>query len=370
MGIKDLFKNIQIYAPNAISIKKLENYKNSITAIDSDSLLYRFVDENETVSLNSFINFAITYLKYGIIPVFVFDGKPPISKQETTFKRKEKKEQSIQRKQELTEELEKIKTNSSSILASEKESEIIDKIYKESKNNPNVTYEYRVNCKKMLISLGLPVINTSCEAEAYCVKMLTTGMADYIYGNDSDIIAYTVSQFIKRPELLHIEKHFKIFTDRKDLGYKYAEFQEYDINKILTSFELSPEQFLKFCVLSGTDYNPGKRMDDLFTIIKTKNIEFDVASTICYNTFINPDETLKIGSEEISTDLQIIEDRAITTFTVKRPSIRSLTDVDIEELKIFKKSGINILGMLMSLHEYGEKYNQSLDYTDIISKLT
>ncbi len=368
MGIRDLFKNIQIYAPSAISTKKLENYKGSIICIDSESLLYRFIDENESVSLNSFIKFTITYLNYGIIPVFVFDGKPPMSKQETTVKRREKKEQSIQRKQELTEELEKIKTTSPYILASEKESEIIDKIYKETRNNPIVAYEYRVNCKKMLASLGLPVINTSCEAEAYCVKMLVTGMVDYIYGNDSDIIAYTVAQFIKRPELLHIDRHFKIFTDKKDSVYKYIEFQEYNINKILMCFEMNSEQFLKFCILSGTDYNSSKRVDDLFSIVKTKDIEFDIASTICYNTFINPDETLKIGSEEISTDLQIVKDRAITTFTVKRPSIS--LNIDTEELKKFKNSGINILGILMTLHEYGEKYNQSLDYTDIIGKIT
>lgn len=368
MGIKDLFKNIQNYAPSAISTKKLENYKGSIIAIDSESLLYRFIDENESASLNSFIKFAITYLNHGIIPVFVFDGKPPMSKQETTVKRREKKEQSIQRKQELTQELEKIKTTSPCILASEKESEIIDKIYKESRNNPIVTYEYRVNCKKMLTSLGLPVINTSCEAEAYCVKMLVTGMTDYIYGNDSDIIAYIVAQFIKRPELLHIDRHFKIFTEKKD-PYKYSgEFQEYDINMVLTCFELSPEQFLKFCILSGTDYNSCKRMDDLFSIVKTKDIEFNKSELDSYNTFINPDETLKIGSEEISTDLQIVKDRAITTFIVKRPSIN--LNIDIEELKRFKNSGINILGMLMTLHEYGEKYNQSLDYTDIIGKMT
>ncbi len=60
MGIKDLFKNIQNYAPSAISTKKLENYKGSIIAIDSESLLYRFIDENESASLNSFIKFAIT----------------------------------------------------------------------------------------------------------------------------------------------------------------------------------------------------------------------------------------------------------------------------------------------------------------------
>jgi 5'-3' exonuclease len=363
----------------------LELYKDTTIAIDAEALLYKFVYESADdplyrISLGRFIKFIITYLNNNILPVFVFDGKPPEIKHSITVKRREKREQSKLRKQELTEQLDNKIKSSVSILATKEESELIDKINKEDRNNPNVSYEYRIMCKKLLTNLGIPIINTCCEAEVYCVKMLTTGMVDYIYSNDSDIIAYIVAQFIKRPELIHIEQHFKVIMDNREQSkYRISEFIEYDVHKILKMFGMGPEQFLMFCSMSGNDYGVNStsfsppfytRKMTAFEYAKqydTSNFsELDDTYIKCYNQFLNPDDSIKGEELKLKTDIYISKYAAVTTITVSRPTLNFLTEENIAELNIMSKN-LNIISIILALDAYSSKNLLAYDYASVIA---
>ena len=89
MGIKNLLKLINMY-PDLIEEKEIEDFKNKKIAIDISILLYQFVISvrntgsdltNKKGELTSHIlglfNKTIRLLENNIIPVFVFDGKPP-----------------------------------------------------------------------------------------------------------------------------------------------------------------------------------------------------------------------------------------------------------------------------------------------------
>ena len=93
MGVKKLFKLLKKNAPNSIKEKFIEDYYGKKVAVDVYQVLYQFMiaikskDSNKKYFINNngqdnshlHIIFykTISYLKNGILPVYVFDGKPP-----------------------------------------------------------------------------------------------------------------------------------------------------------------------------------------------------------------------------------------------------------------------------------------------------
>jgi flap endonuclease-1 len=103
MGIKGLNKVIRKLAPHIIREKHIGNYVNSRIAIDSSILIYKYrygkaaygetglSKDSDNSHVLGFIQKACFYLRRGIVPVFVFDGKPPNEKQNILDKRSNQK---------------------------------------------------------------------------------------------------------------------------------------------------------------------------------------------------------------------------------------------------------------------------------------
>ena len=101
MGIKNLQKLIQDYAPNAINKTVSKNYVDKIIAIDTSILVYQYViairnngvdlktsKDKVTSHIHGIISKALNLLELKIKPIFVFDGKPPDLKSYTLKNRK------------------------------------------------------------------------------------------------------------------------------------------------------------------------------------------------------------------------------------------------------------------------------------------
>lgn len=93
MGIKNLKGFIKKNAPGAFSEINIKKLSGSTICIDSSILLYKFryMYNSDNFHILGFLNKVIELLSYRIIPVFVFDGKPPEAKRETLIKRTESK---------------------------------------------------------------------------------------------------------------------------------------------------------------------------------------------------------------------------------------------------------------------------------------
>ena len=93
MGIKNLKGFIKKNAPGAFSEINIKKLSGSTICIDSSILLYKFryMYNSDNFHILGFLNKVIELLSYKIIPVFVFDGKPPEAKRETLIKRTETK---------------------------------------------------------------------------------------------------------------------------------------------------------------------------------------------------------------------------------------------------------------------------------------
>jgi hypothetical protein len=91
MGIKQLNHFLmENCTPKAIYKTSLKQFANKTVVIDTSIYLYKFA-EKSTVAENMYLMISV-FRQYNIVPVFVFDGKPPAEKKALLIKRKVEKD--------------------------------------------------------------------------------------------------------------------------------------------------------------------------------------------------------------------------------------------------------------------------------------
>ena len=215
MGIKNLTTIIRHNAPNGINKIHLSEYRGKIIAIDTSIYLYKYIYNGNC--LDGFVKQILRLFRNKIIPLYVFDGKPPEEKKEILNDRKQKRDQLILKKEELEEILEKIEkiennkkdisiikqTLSNDIIEEpldteiSKESlytemskeEIETEIKKINKRIIKVSYIDIENCKKLFNLFGVPYIVSDGEAEDLCSQLCSNGYVHGCMSEDTDILA-------------------------------------------------------------------------------------------------------------------------------------------------------------------------------------
>jgi flap endonuclease-1 len=91
MGIRHLNKFLRTNCPNSIACINMKEISGKKIAIDVSIYLYKFAADNTLIE-NMYLMLSI-FRYYQIIPVFVFDGKPPDEKKQVLEKRKSDKVQ-------------------------------------------------------------------------------------------------------------------------------------------------------------------------------------------------------------------------------------------------------------------------------------
>jgi flap endonuclease-1 len=99
MGIKYLNKYLQANCSKSIKQISLNDLRDKKIVIDTSIYLYRFLGENAL--LENFYLMISIFREYNIIPLFVFDGKPPKEKTELLEKRKNDKKEAELKYKEL-----------------------------------------------------------------------------------------------------------------------------------------------------------------------------------------------------------------------------------------------------------------------------
>ena len=232
MGIKNLRKFLDKYAPTCSTIKKYEDYKNKTIAIDTSLVIYKYIsamrntgkdltnkDGNVTSHLHGILYLINKLLSCKITPIFVFDGKPPDLKKDTLLKRKEIKKNA---EDKLLEEDLTIKQKITLFMQSTK-----------------ISPEIIKDTKLMLDVLGIPYVNSPEEADAQMVCLLQNNMADAVATEDMDLLTFGADKVLKN--------FFSIKEDK---------IIEIDRKKMLTLLKLTTEQFTDLSILLGCDYLP------------------------------------------------------------------------------------------------------------------
>ncbi|CAL5329962.1 unnamed protein product [Camellia sinensis] len=235
MGIKGLTKLLADKAPNAMKEQKFESYSGRKIAIDASMSIYQFLIvvgrngtemlTNESGEVTSHLQgmFArtIRLLEAGLKPVYVFDGKPPHLKKQELVKRHSKRA-------DATEDLNK------ALVTGDKE-----QIEKFSKRTVKVTKKHNEDCKKLLRLMGVPVIEAPSEAEAQCAALCKSGKVYAVASEDMDSLTFGAPRFLR-----HL----------MDPSSKKVPVMEFEVSKVLEELNLTMDQFIDLCILSGCDY--------------------------------------------------------------------------------------------------------------------
>ncbi|KAL6517850.1 Elongation of fatty acids protein 2 [Orobanche minor] len=235
MGIKGLTKLLADNAPKAMKEQKFESYFGRKIAIDASMSIYQFLivvgrsgtdmltnESGEVTShLQGMFSRTIRLLEAGIKPVYVFDGKPPDLKKQELAKR-------FSKRADATEDL------NDALETGNKED-----IEKFSKRTVKVTKQHNEDCKRLLRLMGVPVIEAPSEAEAQCAVLCKTGKVYGVASEDMDSLTFGAPKFLR-----HL----------MDPSSKKIPVMEFEVAKVLEELNLTMDQFIDLCILSGCDY--------------------------------------------------------------------------------------------------------------------
>ena len=260
MGIKNLMKIIERFAPQAVSDKKITDYANKKLAIDANLMIYKSIfalrkngydlKNNGIVitHLHVMLSKIIGMLRYKITPIFVFDGESHSMKQATLKEREETKKKLSLKYYNATTESAKKKY-----------------YYLKS----DVTYKEIDDCRQMIKFLGLPIIDAPEEADSQCAYLSRKNLVYGVVSDDMDMLLFGAKRLIK---------NFSVSETKK--------MQEIDLSKTLKYLDLSYDQLIELGILLGCDYCDkimGVGMIGAYQKIRENNIDILIKKRVITN---------------------------------------------------------------------------------------
>lgn len=233
MGIKQLNHFLmENCTQKAIYKTSLKQFANKTIVIDTSIYLYKFAEKN-TVAENMYLMISV-FRQYDIVPVFVFDGKPPVEKKALLIRRKMEKDTAEAKYNELkfaVESGESVVDNSSATVEMERL----------KKQFVRVTDTDIAKSKEIMTALGVTYIESKDESDHLCAFLVKHGFAWACLSDDMDMFLYGCPRVIRHLSMLNHEGVY------------------YDTTQILFDLDMTQEVFNDIAILSGTDYNLGNQ---------------------------------------------------------------------------------------------------------------
>lgn len=219
MGIKKLNYYVKTHCAQSISVVHLSKLAGKRIAVDASIYLYKF--ESDDTLIENMFNMILLLKHYHVIPVFVFDGKPPPEKKDLLDERKMKRQAAQLEYNRLVQEN---PSDLSSIYQLKKQCVFIDK--------PKVD-----KVKSLITACGITFIDAVGEADKLCAALVAQNDVWACLSEDMDLFVYGCKRVLRYFSLL---KHNVIY---------------YNTKSILLQLGVTLQEFREICVLSGTDYN-------------------------------------------------------------------------------------------------------------------
>ena len=227
MGIKHLNRYLQQECSKGINKISLNDLRGKKIAIDTSIYLYRFMGENAL--LENFYLMISIFREYNIIPLFVFDGKPPKEKNDLLKKRKEEKTIAQKKYIELEQTLNDVSES--------EQLKLKENMEKLKKKFIKIRHTDIENVKLLIQSYGVSYIEAPGEADKLCAKLVCKNKAFACLSEDMDLFVYGCNRVLRYLSLLNRNVIL------------------YDLTIILSELKLTLDEFKSICIISGTDYN-------------------------------------------------------------------------------------------------------------------
>lgn len=307
MGIKNMLKFLNNY-DGIIKELEYDNFKYEKVAIDISIVLYQVIIAirntgadltNQQGEITSHIlglfNRTINLLKKNIIPIYVFDGKPPEFKTKVLEQRRNVKKKAYEKLEVAETQEEKIKYFKKTVSISKKQLQ---------------------ECKELLDLMGIPYIEAPEEADSQCAYLVKNGFADSVMTEDMDILTFGAK---------------KIYRNLSSYKKKTLEIK---LDDILKTIDLTYEQFIELCILFGCDYSD-----------KIKNVNTDIIYQYYYK-FKNIETTINELNNDGYNIPEFSNYQTIKDYFISSPHNTINKDITLNEPKIKELEKIMI-------HKYG-----------------
>jgi 5'-3' exonuclease len=249
MGIRYLNKYFKEKCNNTdcirtISFSQLSGKK---IVIDISIYLYKFSGEDKL--LENIYTLLSLFTYYKIIPIFVFDGKPPPEKKDLLIQRREEK---VSAEKEYILLKNKIENLDLTIDLNEKQL-IMDNMELLKKKCINITKNQIEKVKSLINNHGMTYYEATGEADRLCALLNITNAAWGCLSDDMDMFIYGCKKVLRS---LNLIDHTIVL---------------YDTRNILKKLNINLKELKEICILSGTDYN-----------VNNKYIKHDLYKTLQY----------------------------------------------------------------------------------------
>ena len=230
MGIKYLNSFLRENCSNSIKCMPVMELSGKKIAVDISIYLYKYEGDGTLIE-NMYLMMAI-FRYYNIVPIFIFDGKPPTEKKELLQKRKDDK---VTAEKEY--DLLKYKLESNTNIDDVDKQEIILNMDSLKKKIVYLTKDKINMVKELIRAFGLTYYDAPGEADELCAMLVFKKKVWACMSEDMDMFVYGCQRVLRYFSLLN---HTIVL---------------YDTKGIMTDLGITQIDFREICVLSGTDYN-------------------------------------------------------------------------------------------------------------------
>ncbi len=225
---------------------RLQYLSGKSVAIDAHNTLYQFLSiirsfdgrplmdgaGHVTSHLSGLLYRTMNFIKLGIKPVYVFDGKPPVLKKREIARRINVKKKAEKKYQKAL-----------------SEGRLEDaRMY--SQATARLTNFMVEDSKRLLILMGIPWIQAPSEGEAQIAYMASSGKVWAAASQDYDALLFGASRLVRNIAISGRRK-----LPRKKV-YVEVEPEIIELEQMLKKLDISLEQLVVLAILVGTDFNP------------------------------------------------------------------------------------------------------------------
>lgn len=230
MGIRNLNSFLRDNASSAIKFISLSELSGKKVAVDISIYLYKFASDDNLIE-NIYLMLSV-FRYYNIIPIFIFDGKPPCEKRELLTKRREDKREA----EEEYYRLKKLLENNQNMDEADRQ-DIISNMDNLKRKFVCISRTDTESVKALIRAYGATYCDAPGEADELCALLAVKGRVWACLSEDMDMFVYGCPRVIRYLSLLN---HTAVL---------------YDTRKILEILDVTQTELREICILSGTDYN-------------------------------------------------------------------------------------------------------------------
>lgn len=252
MGIRMLNKFLQDKCKSSISRVNLSKLSGKKIAVDISIYLYKFLGDNALLE-NLYLMISI-FRENNIIPIFVFDGKPPAEKNDTIAFRKKTKMNARDEYYRLKQILDDIESDvavsdcesatdgggseETTVHTPSNSADIRTMMDKLKKKFVILKSDHIQNAKTLLQAYGMTYIESPGEADMLCAKLVSKNIVYACLSEDTDMFVYGCSRVLR---------YLSLTTSTVIL---------YDFQEIIKTLDMTTYEFRQLCIIYGCDYLP------------------------------------------------------------------------------------------------------------------